>query len=126
MVAMEIWQVRDGVVDLLVFKGHYFDFWNGLKRAIVTACSDFYFARYFGIAMDLLPTICTVQDFFSQISSPYIHYLSYIAVLLHKRTKLIHPNFAARVLVLVSGMETDTEPSRVSPLGSAPVPAMVD
>ena len=49
-------------------------------------------------------------------------------MLLHKRTKLIHPNFAAKVLllVLVSGMETDTELSQVSPLGSVPVPATVD
>jgi len=77
--------------------------------------------------MDLLPTICTLQDTsFHKFLSLHTNYLSYIAVLPHKRTKLRHPNFAAKVLVLVSGMETDTEPSRVSLLGSVPVPAMVD
>lgn len=68
---MEIWEVRDGVVDLLVFKGHYFDFWIGLKRAIVTACSDFYFARYFGIAMDFVAHyLNSTKDFISQIPHP--------------------------------------------------------
>jgi hypothetical protein len=124
---MEIWEVRDGVVDLLVFKGHYFDFWIGLKRAIVTACSDFYFARYFGIAMDFVAHhLHSTRLHFTDFLTLHTKTISVTSpVLLHKKTTLIHPNFAAKVLMLVSGLETDTEPSSlVSPLESVPVPAM--